>query len=61
MIIGDIAGLEDTQKEYCQLLNILLNKLVFNFAAQIKFIVPITLPQILEQRGGEMIRHIKTI
>ena len=33
MIIGDIAGLEDTNKEYCQFLNVLLNKLVFNYAA----------------------------
>ena len=61
MIIGDIAGFEDTMKEYNQLLNILVNKIVFNYAVFLKFIVPITLPQITEARGGDIIKLMKTV
>ena len=61
MIIGDIAGLEDQQQEYVQLQNILVNKLVFNYAAFLKFIVPITLPLIKESRGYNLIKLLKTV
>lgn len=61
MIIGDIAGLEDQSQEYIQLQNILINKLVFNYAKNLKFVVPITEPLINQSRGGDLIKLLKTV
>lgn len=51
IIFGDIAGLEDTSGQTIELLNVLTNKLIFNQAVHLRFLVPLTLPQILESRG----------
>lgn len=56
LIIGDIAGFEDNMKEYNQLLNILVNKLVFNYAVFLKFLVPITRSQLNNSKGGEVMK-----
>ena len=52
VIFGDIAGLHDTGGNLIDLLNVFINKLIFNQAVYLRFIVPLTLAQIKEQRGG---------
>ena len=44
--------MHDTGGNLIDLLNVFINKLIFNQAVYLRFIVPLTLAQIKEQRGG---------
>lgn len=47
----DIAGLKDTNGEFVDTLNCIINKMIFSLCQKIKMIIPLTMPQIKESRG----------
>lgn len=61
VVFGDIAGLIDTKGTVIELLHIFMNKLIFNKACFIRFIVPITKAQLENSRGQEVISQLKVI
>lgn len=61
VIFGDIAGLVDTKGPVTELVHIFMNKLIFNKACFVRFIVPITKFQLENSRGQEVISQIKVI
>lgn len=61
MWFGDIAGLLDTKGPVIELLHIFMNKLIFNRACFVRFIVPITRAQLECSRGMEVVNQLKII
>lgn len=61
MIFGDIAGLLDTKGPTIELLHIFMNKLIFNQACFVRFIVPFTYAQLFNSRGQEAVEQLKVI
>ena len=51
----------DTSGEMIDLLNVFINKLIFNQAVYLRFIVPLTLTQIKEGRGGQVREQLSII
>lgn len=48
---ADIAGLNDTGGDTIEFINSFITKEIFRNANSVKFLVPITLNQIMEDRG----------
>ena len=44
----DIAGLKDTNGTFVEMLNCMINKMIFSMCKQIKMLIPITRSQITE-------------
>ena len=55
VVFGDIAGLLDTKGPVIELLHIFINKLIFNQACFVRFIVPMTQAQLENSRGQDVI------
>lgn len=58
---ADIAGLNDTGGDTIEYVNSFITKEIFRHANTVKFLVPITLNQIMEDRGHSVRQLVETI
>lgn len=51
VIYADIAGINDTNGEFVELLNCFINRRMFKLAENVRFIIALTETQIKENKG----------
>ena len=61
LYLADIAGFNDTGGDTIEFTNLFIIKEIFRMAKTVKFIVPITYTQIMENRGASLRKLIETI
>lgn len=64
IVFADIAGMKDTDGDLVELVNCFVNKSIFKRAKSLKFLVPMTINQLKENRGmgvREQVRVLKNI
>jgi hypothetical protein len=58
---GDVAGFTDTSGDLIEFINQFINKKIFLIAKEVKIIVPFTVGQATDARGGVVSQIIKLV
>ena len=57
----DLAGLEDTGGQFISLINCFISKFIFDYARNVRFLIPLTREATQNARGSQIKELLRTV